>query len=259
MRMRSEVATALLAMVALGACGGAGGAPQRPAAHGAAAASAAPPGPPAGAPAPGPTATEAPLPASNVLDVPLHLQEQRATCEVAALLMALQWRGITTGERTLLALTGIDGRPAVGDGSGGIARWGDPGAAFVGDPNGNPPDHTGYGVYAAPIARAARASGANVLAAGTGISPSAVYAAVLGGHPVVAWVTNDYQPGALRTWLAWDGAEVGYSLKEHAVLVIGVSPDQVLLDDPWYGRRWHARTEFEGAYGTFGDMAVVVG
>jgi uncharacterized protein YvpB len=200
-----------------------------------------------------------PGPTAGLLDIALHHQDQRATCEVAALQMALAGRGIAADERSLLAITGVDGRAPVTDAGGGIARWGDPNGSFVGDPNGNPVDHTGYGVYAAPIARAATGSGATVSAAGTGITPSAVYAAVIGGRPVVAWVTNSYRAEPLATWRAWDGAVVQYTLREHAVAVIGVTPTQVLLNDPWYGQRWHARGEFEAAYGTFGDMAVVLG
>jgi uncharacterized protein YvpB len=195
---------------------------------------------------------------AGLLDIALHHQDQRATCEVAALQMALAGRGIATDERSLLAITGVDGRAPVTDAGGGIARWGDPNASFVGDPSGNPVDHTGYGVYAAPIARAATGSGATVGAAGTGVAPPAVYAAVISGRPVVTWVTNDYRAEPLATWLAWDGAVVQYSLKEHAVAVIGVTPTLVLLNDPWYGQRWHARGEFEAAYSTFGDMAVVL-
>jgi len=200
-----------------------------------------------------------PSPTAGLLNIALHLQEQRATCEVAALQMALAGVGITANERALLALTGVDGRAPVADAGGGIARWGDPNAAFVGDPNGNPVDHTGYGVYAAPIARAAKASGAVVSAAGPGIAPAAIYAAVMSGHPAVTWVTNTYRAEPLATWRAWDGAVVSYTLREHAVTVIGVTPSQVLLNDPWYGQRWHARSEFEAAYSTFGDMAVVLG
>ncbi|HEY7198890.1 MAG TPA: C39 family peptidase [Candidatus Dormibacteraeota bacterium] len=143
--------------------------------------------------------------------------------------------------------------------AGAILRWGDPEAAFVGDPDGDPPDHTGYGVYAAPIARAAARAGAPVLASGTGITPASLYAAVVAGHPAVAWVTNDYRADAVSTWQAWDGAEVRYSLHEHAVTVIGVTPTLVLLDDPYFGQRWHSRAEFEASYGTLGDMAVILG
>jgi uncharacterized protein YvpB len=200
-----------------------------------------------------------PSPTAGLLDIALHHQEQRATCEVASLQMALAGVGITTNERALLALTGVDGRAPATDASGDLTQWGDPNAAFVGDPDGSPVDHTGYGVYAAPIARAATGSGATVSAAGTGIAPATVYAAVMSGHPAVTWVTNTYRAEPLATWRAWDGAVVSYTLREHAVAVIGVTPTQVLLNDPWYGQRWHPRSEFEASYGTFNDMAVILG
>jgi uncharacterized protein YvpB len=216
--------------------------------------------PPAGLPETSWTPPDSlPRPTAGLLSIAIHHQEQRATCEVASLQMALAGVGIATNERALLALTGVDGRPPATDASGDIARWGDPNASFVGDPDGNPVDHTGYGVYAAPIARAATGSGATVGASGTGIAPATVYAAVMDGHPVVAWVTNTYRAEPLATWRAWDGAAVSYTLREHAVAVIGVTPAQVLLNDPWYGQRWHSRAEFEASYGTFGDMAVILG
>ena len=249
MRSRGVVA-ALLTPLALAACGGPGGVAVAPTAR---------PVPAAAAPSIAPAPSPSPTPTSRVLEIPLHLQEQRATCEVAALRMALSSLGIASDEGSLLTLTGVDRRPPAVDDAGGIVRWGDPDQAFVGDPGGNPDDHTGYGVYAAPIARAARRSGATVTASGTGVEPAAVYAAVLGGHPAVTWVTNDYRPATLRTWVAWDGAPVRYTLREHAVLVIGVTPTSVLVNDPWWGQRWHAKSEFEAAYATFDDMAVVVG
>jgi uncharacterized protein YvpB len=200
-----------------------------------------------------------PAPAAALLDIPVDVQDQPVTCEVASLKMALRYRGVAADEASLLALTGVDVRPAELGPGGTIARWGNPNTIFVGDPAGHISDRTGYGVYAAPIARAAAQAGATVLAYGAGISPAEVYSAVLGGHPAVAWVTSDYRPAQLDTWLAWDGTEVRYALTEHAVLVIGVTPSTVFLNDPWSGRIRLSRSGFEAVYETFGDMAVVVG
>jgi uncharacterized protein YvpB len=191
------------------------------------------------------------------LDVPLDLQDQAATCELASLKMALAYRGISTGEGTLLAEVGIDARaPEVVNDR--IVRWGNPNTSFVGDPNGSQRLYTGYGVYAGPVARAAGKLGATVVSSGTGVSPADVYAAVLQGHPVVAWVTSTYQRDTVRTWTAWDGSSVRYSLHEHAVTVVGVTPGAVIIDDPWWGQVWKSHDEFETAYAVLGQMAVVV-
>jgi uncharacterized protein YvpB len=200
-----------------------------------------------------------PAPAAAVLDIPLDLQDQPVTCEVASLKMALGYRRIRTSERALLELTRVDVRPAELGPRGQILRWGDPYETFVGDPAGTLSAGTGYGVYAGPIARAAVEAGATVLASGDGIAPAQVYSAVLSGHPVLAWVTSDYRPASLDTWVAWDGAVVPYTLTEHVVLVIGVSPTTVFLDDPWSGQTRLTRSEFEATYATFGDMAVAIG
>ena len=49
------------------------------------------------------------------------------------------------------------------------------------------------------------------------------------------------------------------TLTEHAVTVIGVRPDAVLINDPWFGRAWRPKTQFESACRTFDGMAVIVG
>ena len=214
--------------------------------------------PPAGSP-PAVWTRPSDLPASSagIVALKLDLQDQNATCEVAALAMALSAQGISTTEKRLLELGGVDERaPEIGE-RGQIVRWGNPWTSFVGSPNGRQADYTGYGVYAPRIASAATSLGARVRASGT-VSPAQLYAALVAGHPAVAWVTSDYAPGRVATWTAWDGTRVRYSLTEHAVTVIGVTPTQVLINDPWWGQVWKPRSTFEAAYATFDNMAVVL-
>jgi len=114
------------------------------------------------------------------------------------------------------------------------------------------------------VALAAMLAGANVVEAGSGlygarIPPAHVYQAVLDGHPVVAWISNTYRQVDLERYVAYDGANVRYTLTEHAVTIIGVRRDAVRINDPWFGRAWHPKAQFESAYRTFAEMAVVVG
>jgi uncharacterized protein YvpB len=202
-------------------------------------------------------------PTQRVLDIKLHYQEHSLTCEAAALTMALSYEGITVDEMTLIAYMTSDPRPAKLDAQGHLLAWGDPAQSFVGNPDGNIQRYTGYGVYFGPVAAAAARAGAHVVTAGgglygSGIAPSDVYDAVLGGHPVVAWISNTYRTVPLTRYTAYDGATVSYTLTEHAVTVIGVRPDAVLINDPWYGQRWHPKAQFEAAYATFQQMAVVI-
>lgn len=200
----------------------------------------------------------------RVLSVKIDYQDHRLSCEAAALKMALAYEGIAVDENTLMRYMSLDLRPAKFDSRGGLIAWGDPAEAYVGNPDGRIERYTGYGVYDMPVARATIRARARVVAAGsglygTGIASSVVYQAVLDGHPVVAWISNTYHDVRLSRYTAYDGATVWYTLTEHAVTVIGVRPDAVLINDPWFGQAWHTKAQFESAYKTFDQMAVIVG
>ena len=218
---------------------------------------------PATAASPSPGAAPSPRPTERILDIKIHYQEHNLTCEAAALKMALAYEGITADEMTLIGYMTKDPRPARFDARGHLVSWGDPAQGFVGNPDGHIERMTGYGVYYQPIVLATMLAGANVVAAGGGLygSPiptSDVYDAVLDGHPVVAWISNTYRTAGLSRYTAYDGATVSYTLTEHAVTVIGVRPDAVLINDPWFGQHWHTKAQFEAAYATFQQMAVIV-
>jgi uncharacterized protein YvpB len=215
--------------------------------------------------APSPEVSPSPSarPTARVLDIKIHFQEHNLTCEAAALKMALSYEGISVDELTLIGYMTSDSRPARFDSKGNLVTWGNPARGFVGNPDGNIQRYTGYGVYFGPVATAAERSGAHVVAAGGGlygsaVAPADVYNAVLDGHPVVAWISNTYRTVPLKSYLAYDGATVSYTLTEHAVSVIGVRPDAVLVNDPWFGQHWHPKAQFEAAYRTFDNMAVIV-
>ena len=214
--------------------------------------------------APSPFPEPPPRPTERVLDIKIHYQEHNLTCEAAALKMALAYEGITVDEMTLIGYMTNDRRPPKFDAQGHLVGWGDPAQGFVGNPDGRIERLTGYGVYFGPVATAAERAGAHAVKAGGGlygsaIAASEVYDAVLDGHPVVAWISNTYKTAPLSRYTAFEGATVSYTLTEHAVTVVGVRPDAVLINDPWFGQQWHAKAQFEAAYATFQQMAVIVG
>jgi uncharacterized protein YvpB len=199
-----------------------------------------------------------------VLNVAWHHQDHNLSCEAAALKMALSYYGIKVDELTLIRYMTRDNRSAKFDNAGRLVMWGDPAYSYVGNPDGNIHRFQGYGVYYQPVALAAMYAGASVLQVGSGlygaaVQPSDVYRAVLAGHPVVAWISNTYHHVKLSSYTSFRGEQVRYTLTEHAVTVIGVRPDAVLINDPWFGRAWHPKAQFESAFRTFDGMAVVVG
>ena len=202
--------------------------------------------------------SEASYRASRVIWVPLYRQIHGLDCEAAALQMALAHERIYVSQNRLLNATGVDRRMPTTDDSG--FHWGDPFTSFVGHPDGSERRMTGYGTYAPAIARVARQFRGRVISAGMGIAPSSVYAMLLGGHPVVAWVSFDWRWHQTSQYVAFDGATVPFgSPYEHAVTLYGVTPGYVLVNNPWHGyRQWISKRRFEAAYATFNNMAVVL-
>ena len=195
----------------------------------------------------------------RMLAVPQYHQEHGLTCEASALKMALGAFGINVAESSLMAQIGIDYRLPYWDASGAM-HWGDPYAAFVGNPDGSELGLTGYGVYYPRIAAVAQANGAVLSQAGEGIAPSTIYQAVLTGHPVVAWVSFDWTFHSVSHYVAFDGRTVQFgSPYEHAVVVRGVTNGWLLINNPWFGTQWISKSVFESSYATFNNMAVVFG
>lgn len=195
---------------------------------------------------------------SRSLKVPWYHQAFELSCEEASLRMALASEGIATTDSAILNIIGNDLRPAYFDKTG--LHWGDPFATFVGNVNGSEVALTGYGTYYPTIAHAAAVLGGHVLRSGQGIPASDVYQAVLHGHPVVAWVTYKWVLLHRNDYVAFDGRTVTYAGPgEHAVVVVGVTPTRVLINNPWSGPEWISKTTFEPVYGTYDDMAVILG
>lgn len=203
-----------------------------------------------------------PEPPPAPLVVPVIAQRYNLSCEAASLEMALAARGLHASQDEILEFIGADTRPPVLS-AGTVVAWGDPFRAFVGDVRGHEYDHTGYGVYAPPIAAAAQHFGARVLRSGS-VPAADLYAHLAAGHPAVAWLPFDgsryVQTGPVQEYTAWDGRRVPYGPGyEHAVALAAVTDGAVLLDNPRWGfASWLQKPAFERLYAVFGEMAVVL-
>jgi uncharacterized protein YvpB len=220
---------------------------------------------------PSPTAQPVSSAASGRLSAALNLnytisdrliaQSHNLDCESAALRMALFVPGSNASENWILAQMGADRRRAIMDQFGDVLRWGDPYQTFVGNVDGLEYNGTGYGVYYPPIAMAAGRAGRSTLAK-EGWNPHDLYVEVASGNAAVVWVpVYGYWNTAMRTWTAWDGRQIRYTLVEHAMTLIGINTaaGTVTLNDP---NRGYVRTvsiaSFEAAFAKFNNMAVVV-
>ena len=184
-------------------------------------------------------------------------QQLHDDCEAAALRMVLTSRGVRVSDRAILNRIGVD-RVHSGFGLSGT-RSGDPYRAFVGDPDGSERGGSGFGVYAPPVAAAARSFGLGVVLAGHGVTPALLAELVGAGHPAVVWVDYLWRNRVPTWYRAWDSQLVPYAgPAEHAVVLAAVKPDRVQIDDPARGQYWISSAQFAAGYASYEDMAVVV-
>jgi uncharacterized protein YvpB len=198
---------------------------------------------------------------TNHISTPSVVQQYPLDCEAAALQAALAARGTAVTQDWILSTIGADTRRAVTDVNGDVLDWGDPNESFVGDVMGSELRATGYGVYQGPIAAAARAAGHSATG-GQGWSAADIYASLSDGYPAVIWTDASFTRVATRTWTAWNGRSIPYTLGEHAVTLTGVDVENqtVQLLDVEYGRfRTFTMSDFTSFWSIFGNMAVVVG
>lgn len=115
------------------------------------------------------------------LNVPYYKQIYTLSCEAASLRMALAYHGIHSNDDEILSRIGYAPQPRDTVNN----FWQDPNVEFVGEVNGRL-GVTGWGVYADPVAKAARSFGrsADVIRSP---STASVASAIYAGQPVVVW------------------------------------------------------------------------
>jgi|GEM_PF-1340813 len=197
------------------------------------------------------TVPERPVAAS--IAVPMIGQVLQDDCEATALSMLLGYSGHPVDQLTLQKQVAhsppLDPTVAA-DGS---EVWGDPSEGFVGRADGGGPAG-GFGVYQKPIRALARRHGLAMREL-TGSAPSAVYAALLAGHPVLAWVALSEGPYA--SWVSPAGKPIQINYGEHAVVLTGVEGEDVHVNDPLSGERlvW-TKQQFEQMWAGLGHRAL---
>jgi uncharacterized protein YvpB len=198
----------------------------------------------------------APTPGNVTIPVPIYRQTRNLNCETAAMQMGLAYYGHYYSQDSLFAYENADLRRA--QWINGTLHWGDPYTNFVGDVNGSESALTGYGVYYPVILAIARSHGVPNAYGGEGFSAATIYAELAAGHPVQIWIEARWSRPAVRTWVAWDGRTVRYSLAEHSVILTGVSGTSVRVNDDQFGSQyWVSKWTFETSWRDFNNMAVI--
>jgi len=186
------------------------------------------------------------------LDIPVLLQEHALSCEIAALRMALTYRGVNVSEDELLNNLHKDPTPHLG------FIWGNPYVGFVGNVNGRQMV-SGYGVYWGPIADVANKYRYAVSFEGWDITK--LIQAIERSYPVVIWIYINN--GTPTYWFTPSGDRIFAIPDEHAVVVVGFmgtasNPSYIIVNDPLVGQTYWTREMFEDKWGVFGRSGVIV-
>lgn len=201
----------------------------------------------------GGTVTVPERPVAAAIAVPMTGQVLQDDCEATALSMVLGYAGHPVDQLTLQKQVAhsppLDPTVAA-DGS---EVWGDPSEGFVGRADGGGPAG-GFGVYQKPIRALARRHGLTMREL-TGSPPAAVYASLLAGHPVLAWVALSEGPYA--SWVSPAGKPVRINYGEHAVVLTGVEGEDLRVNDPLSGEHliW-TKQQFEQMWAGLGHRAL---
>jgi uncharacterized protein YvpB len=188
------------------------------------------------------------------LSVPYHHQEHKLSCEVASLLMALEYRNVKVTESELIRqLPFSDPGPRSASNI-----WGDPNLGFVGNIDGQMPN-TGYGVYEQPIYDLAVKYRPAKIA--TSSSLDELVTELANGNPIVVW--GVVGTGRDISWKTAAGKTISAKLDEHARTLIGYTgtsknPQQLILLDPIYGELRMNVKDFLANWGKLDNRAVVI-
>ena len=172
-------------------------------------------------------------------------------CESAALTSLLKFWGVSVNMWDV-----VDKLPkgSLPYSENGVRYGGNPYVEFVGHPS----TSSSYGVYEKPIISVANSFKVGIID-GTGTSLDGVLNIVKEGRPVVVWVSMYMAvPYISTSWIYKPtGEKISWMANEHALVVIGYTPSQVIVADSLNGGiRYYDKNVFESRYNTYGKRAV---
>lgn len=172
-------------------------------------------------------------PKSFVLGIPYYRQEETFTCNIAAMRMALAYRGVHLSEDVIQDGVGYSDNPNSG--------WVD-----------------GYGVHIGPVAGFVDNYRSVVIKQGWNVVD--MLKEVQKGNPVIVWEYNRYsEPHGAFTL---PSGATGY-MGMHSEVIRGFigeidNPTHILTNDPWRGQLTYTVDTFKSIWGYMNNTALVV-
>ena len=172
-------------------------------------------------------------------------------CESVALTMLLNYYGVLVTPDDIITSLPRGDLPYT---KGGITYGGNPEKEFIG----NPYSLNSYGVYEKPLAEVANKYKPGITIA-TGTDFNTILGIVGSGKPVIAW-TSMYlaAPYISASWVYEPtGEKIYWKANEHAVVIIGYTPDKVIISDPIGGTiKYQSLSLFKERYNYYGKKAL---
>ncbi|MEW9676032.1 C39 family peptidase [Lentibacillus sp. L22] len=175
-------------------------------------------------------------------------------CEATSLAMLLTWAGKTVSKFAVVEKLSKGEKVRFVDGT-----WygANPNDQFVGDPY---TDDGSFGVFEKPILETIDhflpGKGVDL----TGQDFEVLLNVVRSGTPVMAWTTiNQNETYHSKSWQDPAGNTIDWYCNEHAVVIIGIDGDHVIVNDPYTGKEEHYdRHIFEHNWASMKKRAVTV-
>lgn len=172
-------------------------------------------------------------------------------CESVALTILLKYYGISVTPDDIINKLEKGSTPYTKDG---VTYGGNPELEFVG----NPKTQYSFGVYEKPIAKVANNYKQGIKIA-TGTSLDDILKIVKQGTPVMVWTSmNLVAPYISTSWIYEPTGETIYwKANEHAVIIIGYTPDKIIISDPIGGTvKYQSLSLFRERYNYYGKKAL---
>lgn len=188
--------------------------------------------------------------------VPIFYQypELPTGCEATALAMLLNWAGADVNKYDVADTLPKGDKVRYINGE---WKGANPDSLFVGDPYS---DDGSFGVFVGPILETAEKYMPGRAVDLTGKPFEALLEVVQAGTPVVAWTTLEQNKTFhSKTWTAPDGNIIKWHRFEHAVTIVGVDGESVIVNDPHTGRvEYYDRILFEKNWASMGGRAMTL-
>ena len=172
-------------------------------------------------------------------------------CESIALLILLRYYNVDVTAEQIVNILPKGSLPYYEDS---ILYGGNPYIEFVGDPR----NSYSFGNYDIPLQNTANTFKSGIINA-SGTSLNDILNIVKQNRPVLVWSSiNLGTPFISNTWIYKPtNTTINWYSGEHAVVIIGFSPDKIIISDPINGTiRYQNRNTFESRYNYFGKRAL---